>query len=423
MTAPVVVIGAGIIGVCTAAWLQREGRGVVLIDRGEPGMGASFGNGGIFSTSSIVPVATPGALRKVPGWLADAEGPLTIRWSYLPQLAPWLARFIAASAPVRVEAQAAALRALLENSLANYAPLVKDAGAGDLVRQQGMLYLYGSEASWRGDRAMELRRRHGVEVEELSGPVLAEREPDLGPGFARARLIPRNGHTTNPLRLVQKLAQGIVARGGRIVQEAVSGFEHNGASVTAVRTSGGLHAASAVVVAAGAWSKPLAAELGDRVPLDTERGYHAIIKDPEKTLRTPAVYVDGNFGLTPMETGLRLTGTVELAGLHAPPNWARSRRLVEQAKQILPGLLANVEDSVDESPDDARVSRWMGFRPSMPDSLPVIGPSSRYSNAFYAFGHGHVGMCGASTTGRLLAELVAGRAPSIDIAPFSAARF
>jgi D-amino-acid dehydrogenase len=203
------------------------------------------------------------------------------------------------------------------------------------------------------------------------------------------------------------------------VQEAVVGFEHNGASITAVRTSSGLHAASAVVLAAGAWSKPFAAQLGDRVPLDTERGYHAIISQPEKTLRTPAVYVDGNFGLTPMETGLRLTGTVELAGLDAPPNWARSRKLVQQAKQILPGLLAGV----DESREHARVSRWMGFRPSMPDSLPVIGPSSRYSNAFYAFGHGHVGMCGASTTGRIVADLVAGRVPSIDVAPFSVARF
>lgn len=412
---PVLVIGAGIVGVCAAAWLQREGRQVLLIDHGEPGMGASFGNGGLFSTASVVPVGTPGVLWRVPGWLADAEGPLTIRWSYLPRLAPWLARFVAASAPARVEAQARALRSLLEHSLAHYAPLVKDAEAEALVRQHGSMYLYGSEASWRGDTAMELRRRNGVEVEELSGSALREREPDLGPAFTHARFIPRNGHTTNPLALVQKFAHGIVARGGSIVQETVTGFEHNGTAVTSVMTNAGRHRASAVVVAAGAWSKPLAVQLGDRVPLDTERGYHAIIKDPEKTLRTPALYVDGSFGLTPMETGLRLTGTVELAGLDAPPNWARSRVLVEQAKRILPGLLADN--------DDSRVSRWMGFRPSLPDSLPVIGPSSRYANAFYAFGHGHVGMCGASTTGKLIAELVSGKPPSIDIAPFSAGRF
>jgi glycine/D-amino acid oxidase-like deaminating enzyme len=178
---PVIVIGAGIVGVCAAAWLQRAGRQVLLIDQGDPGMGASFGNGGIFSASSIVPVAMPGVIGKVPGWLLDAEGPLTIRWSYLPRLAPWLARFVAASTPERVEAQARALRALLEGSLANYAPLVKDAGAEDLVRHQGMLYLYASEASWRGDaRAMELRRRNGVAIEEITGA--GPRRARTGPG-------------------------------------------------------------------------------------------------------------------------------------------------------------------------------------------------------------------------------------------------
>ncbi len=413
---PVVVIGGGIVGVCAASWLQREGREVLVIDHGEPGMGASFGNGGMLSASSIIPVAMPGVLGKVPGWLIDSEGPLTIRWSYLPWLAPWFARFVAASKPERVEAQARALRSLLVDSLENYAPLVRAAEAQELVRHQGMLYLYASEASWRGDaHTMEIRRRNGVAIEEIEGPALREREPDLGPGFTRARLIPGNGHTTNPLRLVQALARHLVDRGGRIVQERVMGFEHNGVAVSSVKTTLNRYPASAVVLAAGAWSKQLAAQLGDRVPLDTERGYHTIVKNPEKTVRTPALFVDGNFGVTPMETGLRLVGTVELAGLDAPPNWARARVLLEQGKRMLPGLLADN--------DVSRVSQWLGFRPSLPDSLPVIGPSSRFANAFYAFGHGHVGMCGASTTGKIIAELVAERPPSIDIAPFSARRF
>ena len=413
---PVIVIGGGIIGVCAAAWLQREGRDVLLVDHGEPGMGASFGNGGMFSVSSIVPVAMPGVLKKVPGWLMDSQGPLTIRWSYLPQLAPWLARFVAASASARVEAEATALRALLKDSLADYAPLVRGAGVPELVRQQGMLYLYASEASWRGDaRAMDLRRRNGVAIEEIAGPALAEREPDLGPGFTRARFIAANGHTANPLRLVQALARHAVERGARIVRERVVGFAHNGSAVTGVRTESAVHPASAVVLAAGAWSGALAAALGDAVPLDTERGYHTIVTNPEKTVRTPALFVDGSFGVTPMETGLRLVGTVELAGLDAPPNWARARVLLEQGRRMLPGLLADN--------DASRVSQWLGFRPSLPDSLPVIGPSSRYANAFYAFGHGHVGMCGAPTTGKIVCDLVCGRAPSIDLRPFSARRF
>jgi D-amino-acid dehydrogenase len=379
-------------------------------------MGASFGNGGLFSASSVVPVAMPGTLHKVPGWLLDSEGPLTIRWSYLPKMIPWLLRFVAASAPQRVEAQARALRTLLKDSLDNYAPIVRDAGAHDLVRKQGMLYLYGSDASWRSDaRAMDLRRRNGVAIEEIEGRALAEREPDLGPGFKRARFIAENGYTTNPLRLVQMLAQHVVARGGRIIQERVVGFDDNQKAITAVRTEQNSYLVKAVVVAAGAWSKPLAAQLGDDVPLDTERGYHAIVKDPEKTLRTPAIFVDGSFGITPMETGLRLVGTVELAGLGAPPNWARADVLLKQGQRILPGLLADN--------DESRVRCWLGFRPSLPDSLPVIGPSSRFGNAFYAFGHGHIGMCGASTTGRILSELISEKKACIDIAPFSARRF
>ena len=413
---PVIIIGGGIVGVCAAASLQRDGRDVVIIEHEEPGMGASFGNGGIFSVSSIVPVAMPGVLKKIPGWLMDSQGPLTIRWSYLPRLTPWLARFVAASAPDRVEAAARALRALLKDALMGYAPLVRDAGVPELVRQEGMLYLYASEASWRNDaRAMELRRRNGIEIQEIEGRALAEREPDLAPGFKRARFIPANGHTANPLRLVQALLHHAVERGARIVRDRVVGFEHNGRAITGVRTQSALHPASAVVLAAGAWSGKLAAQLGDAVALDTERGYHTVVANPEKTVRTPAIFVDGSFGVTPMETGLRLVGTVELAGLGAEPNWARARVLLEQGKRMLPGLLADN--------DATRVSQWLGFRPSLPDSLPVIGPSSRYANAFYAFGHGHVGMCGAPATGAIVTDLVCGRAPTIDIAPFSAQRF
>lgn len=414
--APVVVIGAGIIGVCSAAYLQREDRTVLLIDHDDPGMGASFGNGGLFSASSIVPVAMPGVLGKAPRWLLDPQGPLAIRWSYLPQLTPWLLRFAAASAPERVEAQARALRALLKDSTARYAPLLRDAGAEALMHKQGMLYLYASEAAWRSDaRAMDLRRRNGIAIQDLDRRALAEREPDLSPAVTHARFIPENAFTTDPLRLVQSLARQVVARGARITKEKVLGFETNGLHVTAVRTDRGRHAARAVVLAAGAWSKPLAAELGDRVPLDTERGYHLIVKDPEKTLRTPAIFVDAAFGITPMETGLRLAGTVELGGLNAGPNWARADAMLNHGQRILPGLFARH--------DESRVSRWLGFRPSLPDSLPVIGPSSRYRNAFYAFGHGHVGMCAGPATGKLVSELVAGESPSIDVVPFSPRRF
>ena len=412
----IIVIGAGIVGACTAAYLQRDGHDVTLIDHDEPGAGASSGNGGMLSGSSIIPVAMPGVAAKVPGWLTDAEGPLTLRWSYLPRIAPWLWRFLGSATTEKVEAQARALRALLQPSLDNFGPIVRDAGAERLIHRHGTLYLYASEQSWRNDaRNTDLRRRNGVEMEDVIGAALRELEPDLAPGFSHARLVRANGHTSDPLALVRSLVAHARSRGARVLRERVTGFEHNGAQVSAVVTGQGRHAAGRVVLACGAWSKPLAKQLGDTLPLDTERGYQIIVNNPEKGPRTPTLYVDGHFGATPMDMGLRFTGTVEFAGLEAPPDWRRADVLLRQGRRLYPGL-ASGEDA-------GRVSRWMGFRPSMPDSLPVIGPASRFANAFYAFGHGHVGMCAASTTGRVVADWVAGREPCVPIEPFSPKRF
>jgi D-amino-acid dehydrogenase len=358
----------------------------------------------------------PGVAAKVPGWLLDAEGPLTIRWRYLPEIAPWLWRFLQSSTRAKVEAQATALRGLLAPSLENYAPIVREAGAQHLIHQQGTLYLYANEKSWRDDALKtDIRRRNGVEIEDVTGAALRALEPDLGSQFTHARLVRANGHTSDPRALVRALVDAAVSRGATLLRERVTGFEHNGAQLGAVLTSQGRYAASHVVLACGAWSGPLAEQLGDRLPLDTERGYHVIIKNPEKGPRTPTLFVDGNFGATPMDMGLRFTGTVELAGLTAPPNWRRADVLLRGARRLYPGLLP--EDDVN------RVTRWMGFRPSMPDSLPVIGPASSVSNAFYAFGHGHVGMCAGSTTGRVIADMVAGREPCVPVGAFSARRF
>ena len=417
---PVIVVGAGIIGACIAAYLQRDGHAVTLIDHAEPGSGASLGNGGMLSGSSIIPVAMPGVAAKVPGWLMDTQGPLTIRWGYLPALVPWLWRFLAAARPAKVEAQATALRALLAPALDNYAPLVQAAGATRLIHQQGTLYLYGSQAGFDGDaRNTDIRRRNGVIIEDVTGAELRALEPDLAPHFTHARLVRANGHVSDPRALVEALVAQAVTQGARLLRARVTGFEDNGAGVNAVITDQGRHACAQVVLACGAWSKPLAAQLGDRVPLDTERGYHVIVKNPEKGPRTPTLYVDGNFGATPMDMGLRVIGTVELAGLDAPPNWQRANLLLGKAQALYPGLAAGLAPDSE----DARLTRWLGFRPSMPDSLPVIGASSRFANAWYAFGHGHVGMCAGATTGRVIADLIAQRAPCVPVAAFSAQRF
>jgi D-amino-acid dehydrogenase len=410
------VIGAGMVGVCVASYLQRDGHSVFLLDPGTPGEGASFGNAGAFNASSVTPMATPGIIKKVPGWLSDPLGPLSLRWTYLPSVLPYLWRFVRAGTEEKVHSQARALRPLVGATLSVLEPLVKDAGAERLVHQRGHLYVYRSAESLAKDGlGWTLRRENGVEVDEFDADELRQLEPALSRDYARGLLVRENGHTSNPFGLVSALVEHFVRQGGAIIRAKALGFRLDTGRLTAIRTDAGELAADMAVVAAGAWSKPLAASLGDSVPLETERGYHLMIRDPEVMPRIPTADADGKFVATPMDTGLRLAGTVEFAGLAALPDWRRARILLEQGRKMLPGLPAHH--------DEDRISVWMGHRPSMPDSLPVLGHSRATGDVVYAFGHGHVGMTAAPMTGRLVADLVAGRKPSIDISPFNPARF
>jgi D-amino-acid dehydrogenase len=410
------VIGAGMVGVCAASYLQRDGHSVFLIDPGTPGEGASFGNAGAFNASSVTPMSVPGIIKKVPGWLRDPLGPLSLRWSYLPAVLPYLWRFVRAGTEEKVHAQARALRPLVGATLAALEPLVKEAGAERFVHQRGHLYVYRSAESLAKDGlAWTLRRENGVVVDEFDADELRQLEPTLSRDYVRGLLVRENGHTSNPFGLVSALVEHFVGQGGAVLRARATGFRIDSGHLTAIRTDAGELAADVAVVAAGAWSKPLAASLGDVVPLESERGYHLMIRDPEVMPRIPIANADGKFATTPMDTGLRFAGTVELAGLNAPPDWRRARILLEQGRKMLPGLAAHHAEE--------RISLWMGHRPSMPDSLPVLGPSRATPDVVYAFGHGHVGMTAAPMTGRIVADLVAGRRPAIDISSFSPARF
>jgi len=410
------VIGAGMVGVCAASWLQRDGHSVFLVEAGEPGHGASFGNAGCLNGSSVTPVSMPGVIRNVPRWLLDPLGPLSLRWTYLPAIAPWLVRFVRSGTPDKVRAQARALRPLVGPTLEALKPLVAAARAEDLVHRLGHLYVYRSAESLEKDRlAWQLRRENGVEIDEFDADELRQLEPALSRDYVRGVLVRENGHTSNPLKLVERLLGHFVRSGGELVRARANGFRLDGRRLAAIQTDSGDLPADAAVVCAGAYSKPLAAALGDRVPLETERGYHLMISDPERMPRIPTADADGKFVATPMDTGLRFAGTVELAGLAAPPDWRRARILLAQGRKMLPGLAA--------SHPEERISMWMGHRPSLPDSLPVLGPSRASPDVFYAFGHGHVGMTAAPMTGKIVAELVDGRSPAIDISPFAAGRF
>lgn len=412
----VAIIGGGIIGLSTARLLQRDGHDVVVIERDEPGNGASFGNAGCLNPSSIVPMAMPGTLRNVPKWLLDPLGPLSIRWSYLPRLAPWLVRFVRAGQVDRVRAQAAALRGLLAPSVEGTRALAKEANAEDLIGRGGHLMVYTSKQKFMADGlAWQLREQNGVRFETLDADELRQFEPTLSQRYAFGVLFPDNGFVRNPNRLVRALAEAFVRDGGRLIKDEASGFVLEDGHLESVRTRSGLLPATRAVVAAGAHSRRLAAELDDRVPLETERGYHAIIRNPEIAPRVAIMDAERKFVATPMETGLRFAGTVELAGLEAPPRWERARSLLTHGLDMFRGLARTY-------PDD-RVTTWMGHRPSLPDSLPAIGASQATRDVIYAFGHGHIGMTAAPATGQAVADLIAGRSPSIDLTPFSPARF
>ncbi|TCK23611.1 D-amino-acid dehydrogenase [Ancylobacter aquaticus] len=412
----VAVIGGGAVGVATASFLLREGFDVVLIERGGLGEGASFGNAGVLAPSSVVPMSMPGTLMKVPGYLLDPLGPLSIRWSYLPTLAPWLARFVRSGTRERVQAQARALKPLLDDSFSAWLPLVRHAGNEVLIQRDGFLAVYRSEADFAGDAlGFQLRRDNDIPFEVMRGADLWAFEPSISRDYTVGVLFRQCGHTINPNRLVRTVADAFLRDGGRVVQARALGFAHAGGALQGVQTDAGLIPASAAVVACGAHSRPLAAGLGDDVPLDTERGYHVLIADPETRPLRPILDASAKFVSTPMETGLRMAGTVEFAGLDAPPDWKRAAHLFTLGRRLFPGLAPHHPE--------ARVSRWMGFRPSMPDSLPVIGRASACPAVVYAFGHGHVGLASAARTGMAVADLVAGRPPALDLAPFAPTRF
>ena len=406
------VVGAGVIGVSTALYLQRDGHRVSLIDYRGPGEGTSFGNAAVIAGASCEPIAMPGILGRVPGMLMDPLGPLAIRWRYLPKLAPWLLAFVAASRPDRVERISMALRELSLRCVDAFKPLTEAAGISDMIRHTGWLSVYKTEASFGHARGeMALQRRRGVKFEVLGGEEIRQIEPSLAPVFAKAVFFPENSMTVNNFRLVQSLAEDFTARGGQLLRETVTDIELGSSGPKAVVTDKSRHEVDAVVLAAGAWSRRLAQRLGHRVLLETERGYHVMLPDPGVNLRLPIHVGDHGFVMTPLENGLRFAGTVELGGLEAAPNWARARVLLEHGRKLLPGL------------GETGKTEWMGFRPSVPDSVPVISASPRLANAYFAFGHGHLGLSFGAITGRLIADLAAKRDPGMDMRPYRVDRW
>ena len=419
--ADVLVIGAGLVGSAIALRLALEGRDVCLLDSGEPGQGASFGNAGHIATEQVVPLANPEVIRSSWRYLLQSDSPLRLRLAYLLPILPWLARFVWAARPSGLARGIAALMALQRTSMHDLSQLMGAADCGALLHRDGYLRVWEGAAGRSSAMAAALQLgRFGVASEPVDLSTVRRIAPALTQTVQGAVAYPQTGHVDDPLAVTQAFVTALRRAKGRVGREPVAGLvrEHDG-SATAVLVGGRRIRCRQLVVCAGAWSAPLAASLGYRVPLDTERGYHLTVPwestghagQRATWLTQPIASTERNVIMTPMRMGLRITGTVEFGGLQLPPDARRHALLQRQLTALLPELSSR------------GATRWMGFRPSLPDHLPVMCEAPRHPGIFFAFGHQHLGLTLSGVTARLMADLMQRRTPDIDMAPYHVGRF
>lgn len=407
-----VVVGAGIIGTAIAHDLQKRGRQVVLLDRDAPGMGASFGNMASIAVTEFMPASRPSVWRQIPGWMLDPEGPVRVRPAYMPRLVPWFLRFLVASRPSKLRELEAQGAALCARSLNDTLALLRETGLEGQISEEGCLSLYSDEAEFKADRDhIEILERFGFPHEVIGRQAIRALEPELSDKIGLAVLFPQNRSMKDPYRLVLALADRFTAMGGRIEKGEVAGFVRNDRMREVVLKDGRRLAADEVVIAAGAHSAALARMLGEPIPLETERGYHTQIMDPGISMRHSIIWPARAFMVTPTAGGIRVGGTVEMAGLDAAPDYRRARITVKRAREALPNLQARA------------TTEWMGHRPALPDTVPILSASVRTRGVFYATGHGHLGLTYAATTARLMGQMITGARPEIDLHPYRVNRF
>jgi D-amino-acid dehydrogenase len=408
----VIVVGAGVVGLTAALALQMRGLSVTVVDREGPAAGASAGNAGALAFSDILPLASPGMLWKAPKWLLDPLGPLTVPPAYALKIAPWMLRFSRACSPAQVRRSTVAQTALMDLARAELEPFLAATGTLPMLRKEGNLQVYETEAEFRAALpGWQVRIDHGIEVIHMDRAQMDALQPGLSPRFQHGTFTPGWQSVTDPKDYTLTLADRFRANGGTLAMGQVVALSPAGEGVTLTLANGETLAATHVVLAAGAHSHHLAKGLGDRIPLETERGYNTTLPADAFDIRTQVTFGGHGFVVTRLTSGIRVGGAVELGGLSLPPNFRRAEAMLKKAQGFLPGLKTSGG------------TQWMGFRPSLPDTLPAIGHARTTKRVTYAFGHGHLGLTQSTATARLVADLVTGARPPIDLTPFSPQRF
>lgn len=408
----VIIVGAGIIGLTAAFRLAEAGQKVLILDRKGMAEETSRGNAGAFAFADVEPLASPGILWQAPKWLLDPLGPLSMPLGYAPKMLPWLWQFWRASRRAAHARATAAQARLMDLAKTETEALFAASGLAGSLRRDGAIYLYEGERALRAARPLwDLRAHHGVSFEVTSGARLQDLQPGLHPRYSHGVFLPEWMTVSDPYEVATGIGRAALDRGAQIERGEVRAIEPAEGAVEVRLADGRIHRGAQVVLACGAWSRGLAAQLGDRVPLETERGYNTTLPAGSFDLKRQLVLPADGYVITPLSTGIRVGGAVELAGLNRSPDYRRAGIMLQKAESVLPGL--RTEGG----------AQWMGFRPSLPDSLPVIGRATGAQRVIYAFGHGHLGLTQSPATARLVRDLVMGQPALIDLRPYRAKRF
>ena len=403
------VIGAGIQGVCNALFLQKKGFKVTLFDRDEPGNSASYGNAGHFSPYSSVPLNRPDVITDVPAMLLSSRGPLALKWNYVYKMIPWFLRFLLNCSERKMMHTAKNMHQILDLSLSAFDELFEAIDLNGLVENKGVLYVWNDKNLKSRELEIKIREELGVKQQILTPKDIHDLEPNIKPFYHGGVYYDYARHTRNPKKILLKLVDNFMKNDGKFLKLNVQELNFDD-DKPVIRSDVQRFVFDKLVIACGAFSKRLTDKLHENIPLDTERGYHVHFKDCDHLISRPVVYLNRGFGMTPMEQGLRVVGTVEFGGLDNPLSKSRIKNLIINAKDMLDGLPEHEDE-------------WLGFRPSLPDLLPVLGPSKNYKNVFYSFGHNHLGWTLGAISGKIISKMIANESTNLNLSAYSSSRF